>query len=526
MPYYIVHAGNKIQKIGTDGSVADVSLPAGVVIATDRPARFALLNKTILVANAPSRTLLFDGGLNAHLASIAAPTVAPSVAGGTGGLVGAYFCAYSFAIKDVNGNVICESPLSPISASITLSTQGLAITAIQQSGSYGVTTRRIYRSASGGDTLYWAQDIDDNVSSSTTSAELDAALGTESVANLGLGNAPGSTDADRLKLVTVWKDRVWGVSNTEPDNLRYSGNRSPYAWLGTQMISVPPVGDDEVGVNGFLARRDELGVLKLGSVHKIIGATPDEFERLGVAEHIGCIAPDTCVVIRDVGYFLGADGVYTWGPEGLQSISDEQVRPWFTTDTTFNRSAFLNAFARYNWRTHSFELHLPSAGQTDIDLWVQYDIARKRWFGPHATLAMLPTSGGEIMDANSLMIPAVGSEDGYLWTQDNDEILDGEYEIVFDVETQPYTENAPDIDKLFKEISLINKNHEEGWVAITPIVDKDEQTEILAPLSQNRTRLRRIGNGKRLTMRFYNDGFDEDCEIHGFEVPFTVTGRR
>jgi hypothetical protein len=92
--------------------------------------------------------------------------------------------------------------------------------------------------------------------------------------------------------------------------------------------------------------------------------------------------------------------------------------------------------------------------------------------------------------------------------------------------TQPYTGGAADTDKLFKEMSLLNKDHGEGWVEITPTVDKDEQTAILAPLSQTRTRLRRIGNGKRLTMRFYNDGFDEDCEIHGFEVPYIPVGRR
>jgi hypothetical protein len=526
MPYYLIHAGTKLQKMATDGSLADLALPSGVTISDDRPARFALLNKTILVANAPSRTLLFDGGLNAHLASLAAPTAAPTVSAGSGSLIGDYVVAYTFAIKDANGNVIAESDLSPLSASITLATEGLALSSIQQSSMAGVTTRRIYRSASGGNALYWAYDLEGNGATTYTSTELDVALDTVAMSEAGLGAAPGATDVDRLKLVVAWKDRLWGVSDIEPDNLRFSGARKPYAWDPFNMIPVPPIGADLIGVNGFLPRRDELGVLKLNLLAKVIGSNPDDFELIVVAEGVGSYGPDTNIVIRDVGYFLSHDGVYTWGPEGVNSISDADVRPWFTTDLYFNRSAFSTAFARYNWRTHSFELHLPSAGQTDIDQWVQYDIDRKRWFGPHESLAMVPTSGGQITDDYGLPVPAVGSEAGFLWTQNNLAVMDGEFEIVFDVETQPYTEAAADIDKLFKELSLLTRDEGGGFVQITPTVDKDEQTMFLAPLGQTRTRLRRLGNGRLLTLRFVHDTLEEDCEIHGFEVPFHATGRR
>jgi hypothetical protein len=507
MPYYLIHAGTKLQKMATDGSLADLALPSGVTISDERPARFALLNKTILVANAPSRTLLFDGGLNAHLASLVAPTAAPTVSAGSGSLIGAYTAAYTFAIKDANGNVIAESDLSPLSTSITLATAGLALSNIQQSSAASVTTRRIYRTASGGDALYFAYDLEGNVATTYTSAEVDVALDTVAVSEAGLGAAPGATDVDRLKLVVAWKDRLWGVSDIEPDNLRFSGARKPYAWDPFNMIPVPPIGADLVGVNGFLPRRDELGVLKLDRLAKVIGSNPEDFELLGVEEGVGSYGPDTNIVIRDVGYFLSHDGVYTWGPEGVNSISDTEVRP-------------------YNWRTHSYELHLPSAGQTDIDQWVQYDIDRKRWFGPHESLAMVPTSGGQITDDYGLPVPAVGSEAGYLWTQNNLAVMDGEFEIVFDVETQPYTEAAADLDKLFKEMSLLTRDQDGGFVQITPTVDKDEQTMFLAPLGQTRTRLRRLGNGRLLSLRFYHDTFEEDCEIHGFEVPFHATGRR
>jgi hypothetical protein len=526
MPYYLVHAGSVLQKIASDGTVSDVTLPNGVTIDSTIPARFTLLNKTLLVGNAPSRTLLFDGGLEAHLAGLTPPAVKPTTAGTTGGLIGAYVCAFSYAIKDAAGNVIVESDLSPISTSITLATQGLAISVIALSDDTQVTTRRIYRTASGGDTLYWAADIDDNISTTYTSDEADAALGTESVANLGLGACPGSTSADKLKIMTTWKDRVWGASDLEPDNLRYSGSRMPYAWSGFNMIPIPQVGEDLVGINGFLPRRDELGVLKLNRLCKVVGSTPDDFQLIVVQEGVGTIATDSAVIIRDVGYFLAHDGVYSWGPEGVQSISDAQVRPWFTTDLYFNRPNFSTAVGRYNWRTHSYELHLPVAGQSVLGAWVQYDIARQRWFGPHLTLGFVTTSGGQVSDDDGLIIPAVGSAAGYLWLQDNAEIMDGDFEIPFNVITQPSTVGAPDHHKLFHELSVINKNQGSGFIEIRPTVDLDVQNSFLIPQDRDRTRCRRIGNGRLLSLQFIHDTLYEDCEIHGFELPFTVTGRR
>jgi len=337
---------------------------------------------------------------------------------------------------------------------------------------------------------------------------------------------PGATSVDRLKLSVTWKDRVWGVSDINPDDLRFSGSRMPYAWDATNMIPIPPVGEDTVGVNGFLGRRDELGVLKLNRLCKVVGNTQDDFQLIVVVEGIGTFASDSCVVIRDVGYFLSHDGVYTWGPEGVQSISDAQVRPWFTTDLYFNRAAFASAVGRYNWRTHSYELHLPSFGQTDLTLWVQYDIDRKRWFGPHKTVAFTPASGGQISDNDGLLIPAVGSKGGQLWLQDNSEIMDGDYEIQFSVVTQPYSENAADRHKLFHELSVINKNQGSGYMVIQAFVDNESQTSFLTPQDRSRTRCRRIGNGRLLTLSFFHDTMYEDCEIHGFEIPFTITGRR
>ena len=73
-----------------------------------------------------------------------------------------------------------------------------------------------------------------------------------------------------------------------------------------------------------------------------------------VAEGVGPQSHDAIVIIRDVAYFLGGDGVYIWGPEGLTNISRDTVNPWFASDTYFNRSKYSIAWAYWNQLLDSY----------------------------------------------------------------------------------------------------------------------------------------------------------------------------
>ena len=527
MPFYLIHAGNKIQKMSVAGVAADINLPTGVTISTTNKARFAILNGVIFVANAPSVNLVITNGLYCNLASLTAPAAAPTFTQPTAGvLTGAYVGAYTFAIK-VSGIVVAESPLSASGTQITLASKKLLFT-VGTGAQTGTNCRRLYRSASGGGTLYHCHDIDDNSTLTYDSNELDAALGTEDVNNLGLGNPPGTTTADRMKLLVAWKDRLWGVSNLLPDDLRFTGDRLPYAWDPDNMIPAPPKGMDTIGINGFIPRRDELGVARRDLLYKVVGSSPDDFRLIKIVEGVGCIAPDSVVVVRDVAYWLGMAGVFEWGPEGVVSISDETVRPWFSTDSYFNRAKFAEAFGRYNARTHSYELHLSNLGSSTMDRWVQYDIRRKRWFGPHLTSEMTPTCGGQVDDANGNPLSVIGSSTGFFYKTDQAAFVDGATTAIdFDVTTQPYVENSPDLIKLFRELSMINKSQAAGDLTISVTTDDVLQSGTIAcPLTVTRSRLRRLGIGRSLKLRLRQNTVSQGCELYGFEVPYHLLGRR
>lgn len=533
MPFYIVHAGTALKKCDVYGTLSAIALPAGVTVVATRPTRMAMLDKIIFLANAPSVNLVIDGTVTANLAGLTAPAAAPTVAAGAAGVLnGAYYAAFTYAIK-VAGKIVAESPLSPSSAqSPTLANQKLAVGNITASVQAGVNCRRVYRSSSGGgagaSTLYWAHDIDDNATLTYASNEADADLDLLPVSLSDLGNAPGTTAADRLTLVVEWKDRLWGVSNLETDNLRYSGEKKPYAWKSTNMIPIGPVGEDALGITGFIRRRDELGVGRKRVLWKIVGSNPDEFRRIKVVEGVGIVAADSIQVVRDIGYFLAEDGVYTWGPDGVKSISDTQVRPWFTTDTYFNRALFSSAFSRYNPKWGTYELHLAAAGSTSIDRWVVYDIQRGVWFGPHKTAEFTPSCGALLEDPNGLSLMVQGGTDGVIWRMDRTVFSDGASAIDFDVKVR-HVCKTPDIDKYFGEMALLVKDVGGGTLTITPTVgplDTAASPDITHSLDLHRGRLRRLGCGRVLDLRFRNQEVGQEVEIYGYEIPWHELGRR
>jgi len=532
MPFYLMHAGTALQKVSTSGSFYTLSLPGGVTLVSTRRARFALLDRWIIVTNAVSRNIKFDAAdLSASLLNIAAPAAAlTAAAGAAGDLDGEYRWVFTYAIK-AGGVVICESPFSPVSDPLTLSSQQADLSNVTVSPTSGVNCRRIYRTTNGGSEYYLAGEIDDNTATTATDATSDYDLALVSAVN-DLGNPPGTDDTDRLRLITSWKDRLWGAGDTNAsrDFVYFSGNRKVWGWNGNNVLAIKPVGEDEYGVTGFMARRDELGITKRRALWKVIGNSPDDYQLIKVAEGVGGVSSDAAIVVRDRGYFLGEDGFYEWGPEGVKSLTHDTVHPWFTTDTYFNRALFGSAFAKWNPLFDTIELHLAAAGSSAIDRWVSYDIRRGFWLGPHKTDAFTPTFGGLMNDANDIPVPMLASSDGYLYRQNAGTFNDDATAIALDVQTAFHSMDTPDIDKYFGELAVIAREESAGTLVVTPSVgdlDASAGAAIAHVLSGvGRRRHRRLGTGRFVQLRFQNGESGQRVEIYGYEIPFHELGRR
>lgn len=530
MSFYLLHAGTSLQKSTTAGVLSNITLPAGVTMVDTRPIRVAILANQVVVVNATSRNIVVNPTtLISRLLSIDGPNAAPTAAAGaSGNLTGTYRWGFTYAILS-GTTILTESPMSPLSDPINLSAVQGSLSSVTTSGTAGVTHRIIYRTVSNGTELYEATRIADNATTTATDNTSDYDLGLLPVAQ-DKGNPPGVDGTDRLRLIISWKDRLFASPANEPDYLYISGNREIYSWSEANRLTVQSKGEDSTGITAFMARRDELVIAKRRKLWKLIGTSPDDFELILIADGIGAMNQEACVVVRDVCYFLGEDGFYEYGTDGVKKLSRETVQPWFTTDTYFNRTYFTTAFCKYNQLYDKIELHMAAAGATTINRWVEYDLKQKVWFGINKTDAFTPTCAGAMDDSNGFSTPVIGGSNGFMYRQNQSDATDDTTAIDFDVTTKFHSGNTPDIEHYWDMVTVLNKIESGGGTltvtAVCGDLDASAQSSQSVDLSNDRTVLPRLGYGRFAQLRFQNSTNNKSVTIYGYEIPYFEVGRR
>jgi len=531
MSFYLLHAGTTLQKSTTDGVLSNITLPAGVTMVNTRPIRAAILAGWIIVVNAVSRNIFIDSStMVTRVLNITGPTAAPTaVAGGAGVMVGKYRFGYTYAIVDpLDDSIITESPMSPIAGPLSLNNNSATLTGVTISGTTGVNMRIIYQTVSNGTTMFEVDRIEDNVTTTinvnTSDYDLELLGSTEPQ-----GNPPGTDATDRFRIIAAWKDRLFASPLNNPDEVWVSGNREIYSWSALRMFTVKNEGEDSTGVVAFMARRDEFVMAKRRKLWKLIGTDPTDFEQVLIADGIGAVNHEACVVIKDICYFLGEDGFYEYGKDGVKKLSRDKVQPWFTTDTYFNRAKFDVAFVKYNQLYDKIEVHLAAAGSEVVDRWVEYDLKQREWFGPHKTDAFTPTCAGAMDDANGFSTPVIGSSDGYMYRQNQTNGTDAGTAIDMDIITKFHSGNTPDIEHFWDAPSVLTKIEDGGILDVTATVggmDAPAQRTEEVDLTLGRVRLPRLGYGRFAQLRFQNNENNRGLTIFGYEIPFFEVGRR
>lgn len=536
MAYTLIQSGTSLQIMKADGTLSTLTLPSGVTIDSSKRPRFAVIGRQVVLVNSPSVNLWIDPYGTVRPMVLPPPASNPSLATGGGtGLTGAYRARYSYIIRDPDTDaLIAESPLSPQSAAFTATNQDIAVSNVIPSSYSGVSARRLYRTTAGGSTYFNWIDLEGNTLTTITDGLSDAALGLAASAT-NLGAPPGSTKGGRMRLIVSWRDRLWGVNDdsAERDWIYRSEPGYFYKWPTTSTLIAKPIGEDSIGVTGFIPRRDELGICKRNRILKVIGDTDATFSVVVVAEGVGCVAPDSIVVIDDVGYFLGVDGIYSFGPNGLENLSRDRAHGWFNTDTYFNRAEFPNAVGRYNRQLDMYELLLAGAGGSSLNRWLSYDRRRRIWWGPHKTDAFTPTFAGSIRDASEVIVPVfVGTTGGnnYLYYQDSTKVNDDATGIDWDVDSKFHHANTPDIHKMWLQPTWILAPQSAGSMTVTVKTGRlntaAQARTVSVDLTRNRVKTRRLGEGQMLQLNLRHNTVDQTLGIYGYEIPFFEVGRR
>ena len=569
--FTIVHANTDFKVLDTDGTVyTTLTLPAGVTVDNTVRAQFHMLANKLIITRAPSVNLWVNPrDFTVRPLAVLPPSAPPTVASGAAtGLTGSYYAAYSYVVQ-IDGLVVQESPLSPISTQLVLADAKVNWSNLIPSSEAHVTGYRLYRTVADGDptTMFLAQEIGNQTDTSYTGdAVADAAL--DLLPSPLTGNAPGgTTPGTRLQVCTEWGNRLWGVP--DDDSLRhrvyYTEVENPFAWRATNFLNMPVAGEDEFGVIGFLRRRDELVCGKRRRICKIVGGSALDFEVIILAEGPGFIAPDSCVVIDDIGYALGEEGVWSVGPEGVTSVSEDKVATWFQTDQQFNPESRARAVAGYNPATQTYDIHQSTANDlavsNTVDAWASFGKATQEWTGAHATSAFTPLSRGTRYNDDGELVPVMGGSDGYVYDMNQAAAYDlagGSATVIgiyIDWRTKSYVGGDPDIFCFFGRPTIHQRAQGDasGFAEIMAFCgDYDERDQSVAnnaipkvwtesmPLSVARYVLPRIGAGQAAHLwirhNFGANSFSgaiettgvlpQDVEIWGIELPFTPIGRR
>lgn len=541
MATLIVQGGTSLYRVNTTtGAATALTLPTGVTLSTSRKPRFAVLNQWVVLVNSPSKNLCIDPEGTVRVMVPTAPAGPPIVAAGSGtGLTGAYTFWQSFVVKNSDDELLIESPLSPASASVTLANQNASVTKVARSVD-DITARRIYRSLSGGSLPYWLLDIEGNSAEAFINNTSDATMALLPSLTLTTNiSPPGTLPGSRLKLICEWRSRLWGVSDDPAlvDTVYVSETNKIYAWPNTVVAN--PTGADEQGVVALAPRRNQLGLLKRIGVWAIeassnstgVSLSSLSVRFVGGSEEAGCAAPDSVIVVNNKAYWMGNTGIWEWSDEGLKNITDETVKPWFATDDYFNRSRFPNAFARYNKLRQSIEFHVAAAGSSTEDRWVSFNLVNRRWYGPHTTAAFTPSHATQLIDANGLPLSFVGGTDGIVYQANSATFTDGASSAIdFDCYGPFHSENQPDLEKYWGELSVLSKIESGGTLTVTPYVGRLNAaagSTISHDLTTGRQRLRRLGDGALCRLRFQQATNAQGVALYGYEInPVFPNGRR
>lgn len=544
MAFLLAQGGSTLYKIDmSTGTATALTLPTGVTLSTTRKPKFAVLNQWVAMVNSPSVNLVVDPEGVVRVMVPRAPTHGPSVvAGSSTGLTGAYQYKDSFVVLNSDGELLMESALSPPSTSVTFANTDASLTDIEPSLD-NITARRMYRTLAGATAYFHIMDVDGNVGEALIENNADATVTLLPALSDTLVSPPGTMPGSRLKNIVEWKSRLWAIAD-EPgtqDTVYCTETNKVYAWPNS--LVAYPTGQDGKGVVAFAVRKNQLGLLKRSGLWQISGTsgtTGIAITNVSVQQiafdKAGSLSPDTTVTINDRVYYLGRDGVYEWGDSGVVNISNDTVAPWFKTDTYFNRTRFVNAFARYNEARNSYELHLAALGSSTEDRWVSFNLDTRKWYGPHKTALFTPTHAAGMVDGDGLPVTFVGGSDGIIYTGNSTLSRDGAATAIdMDCLGPVHSLDAPDIEHYWGQMSMLTKVEAAGTLTITPATGRLDtngavtptQSTIAHTLTTGRELLRRLGDGPLLQLRFQQATVNVNATLYGFEInPVFENGRR
>ncbi len=161
------------------------------------------------------------------------PSMSTATSQATGGLTG----AYQWKVSNVNSQLV-ESDVGPATASLTVTAALVRVTLPTFAASYGVASRRLYRTEAGGTSFKRVATISDNTTTTYDDNIADGSLGVAAPTDNGV--------PPNYSFVCSHNNRLFFIDPANPNYLWYSNLADPYTVASTNFIKIGDATSDLV----------------------------------------------------------------------------------------------------------------------------------------------------------------------------------------------------------------------------------------------------------------------------------------
>lgn len=452
-----------------------------------------------------------DDGTNLRRWGMLAPTGTPTVAAGAaGGLTGPYKVRYTFA-RLVGSNVVAESNPSTASSSVTLAAQVLSVSAMNVPNDPQVTHLRLYRTAAGGDTYLFDQNIVAGTTTATSS-QADTAL----------------TD-----LVEVDNDSTpvcsWIVFHQEHAFLCRDTDNPHYLWYSKRFKpeQVPTdnfleIGNPDDPLQCAVPTAGLLGVFAQKSKYRVVGNDTSGFVAYESVSRRGTRSPFSTIATPQGVSFVAKDGIFITDFTSEDMPFGDAILPIFFGET-------VNEMSPINWDyadticciyfKNRFYFAYPSGSNTTPDTVAVYSNDTKRWY-----FYQYATNVRSFVVEEDLDQVVHGSVDGQAYIMETGTNDGGGSTITMTVE-KDFGKESPNVFKLFQYATVDAELSTES-MTITLYVDETlmRTTTITGARTNTTIRFPEQSLGFRARMKVSYTGTTR-IKMHNlfiYAVPLTV----
>lgn len=369
------------------------------------PVSIVVWEKRLIVSSNEANMMI--EGTSVFPLGIEAPATVPTLAdsGVAGEPNGTYKCVVTFYRS---GNYPCESNPSPESAEVTVTTNKITISNIPVSTDPKVNARRIYMTYADGAIFFWADDIDDNTTTTYTYNLADDDLGDE--VSYDRYPPPKGT------IYEVWDNKLWIAGVTQwlsdqrdfPNLLFHTNTGTAEEMALTNWIPMKRRETDKIMM--IKAFGDYLYSWKKKRRFRVAKVGDAAYEVSEMFDNIGTDAPWSVAVCDKLLLWKSEYGIeVSNGMECFRPLVSNYVK---RTMATINADYLNNVIGGHNFAEGEYWLAIPTGSNTVADKVIAYDYLRGIFHGIYTfdkniSAISVTDYGGELMNL-------LGTPDGFI----------------------------------------------------------------------------------------------------------------